>query len=149
MLGSTDVRLVVDLNYLFRERTSVRYDGFGTFRAVCPSQSKSISVCAAECCSVEYFKFSAAEITYSYWTVYESKYLCACRRCAVRIEKSIDTEVAVVLPFAVITTVCIAPVLVEHGVIHHLPYAASHEIVVSIYFFPVVFHRARSDTHRV
>ena len=52
-------------------------------------------------------------------------------------------------PFAVIAAVSIAPIIVQHCVVHHLPDAAADEIVVGVDLFPVIFHSSRPDAHGV
>ena len=66
---------------------------------------------------------------------------------AVRVEQAVHAEVPVVLPFPVVAAVGIASVGVEDGVIHHLPDAAAHQIVVFVDLLPIGLCVAGADAH--
>ena len=52
-------------------------------------------------------------------------------------------------PFTVIAAIGVAAVLVQHGVIDHLPHAAAHQIIVLVDLLPVGLRVAGADAHGV
>ena len=74
-------------------------------------------------------------------------------RFSVRIEKSVNTEISVVLFFLMIPSVCVLEFVLilemVYGMIRELPYTTANEIVVFVYYLPVIFKRARAESHSV
>ena len=118
-------------------------------RPVVPQEIQMISPALGERGGIKEFKDIPFHISHANRSVDEADDFCSDRRRAVRIEHAVHAEVPVMLPLAVIASVGITSVLMEYGVIHHLPDTSAHQIVIVIDFLPVRFRIAGTDSHRV
>ena len=71
------------------------------------------------------------------------------RGLPVRIEHTVNAEIAVMLPLAVVPSVGIGSVRMENRMVHHFPDTAAHQIIIVIDFLPVCFGIAGTHTHGV
>ena len=117
--------------------------------AVVPGKCQLIAAALRKSCCVEHLESASRYMSDPDRAIDESDDLRAGGRSPVGIEKAVHTEIAVVAPLAVVSSVGVAAVLVENRVIDHLPHAAADQVVVFIDLFPVGFGIAGSHSHGV
>ena len=118
-------------------------------RAVVPRDGQRVTLAAGKRRGVEDFKDVAGNVAYADGAVDEFYDPCAHRGPPVGIEHPVHAEVPVVLPLPVVAAVGEAAVLVQHGMVRHLPDAAAHEVVVPVDLLPVGLRVSGADAHGV
>ena len=136
-----------NLHDLLRQRACGRDQGAGG--AVVPVKGQFIAAAFREGGGIEDLKASAGQVGDPDGTVDKADDLRACGGLPVGIEKTVHAEVAVMAPLTVVAAVGIGTVLMQHGMVCHLPYAAAHEAVIFVDLLPVGFGIAGAYAHGV
>ena len=118
-------------------------------RPVVPQEIQMISPALGERGGIKEFKDIPFHISHANRSVDEADDFCSDRRRAVRIEHAVHTEVAVMLPLAVVPSVGIGSVRMENRMVHHFPDTAAHQVIIVIDFLPVCFCIAGTHSHGV
>ena len=74
---------------------------------------------------------------------------CARGRCSIRVEYTVNTEIAIVRPFSVVTAIGIGAIGLPHRMVYHFPDTSAHKIVILVNHLPVFLHGTGADAHSV